>query len=390
VTAPTNRRADLDWLRVCAFGLLILYHVGMAYNSWDWHVKDPQGAAWLEPGMRFVNRWRMPLIFMVSGAAVLLALGRRGPGAFLRDRLRRVALPLVFGMLVIVPPQVYLERVQRGQFAGSFLDFLPQAFAGVYPEGNLSWHHLWFLAYVLILTVLMLPLLLWMRSRGGAARLDALSERVAARGAALWLLVLPLAAAQFWLGPITSNRNGLIGDWYGMASAALFLITGAFLFRHPALVHSLARQRWVALCAGIATYAVLQTLFFSGALGPMVANVWRLDYCLLASFNIFAWLFAITGFFARHMTRRPAALAYATEAVYPFYILHQTVIVIAAYHLASLDLPVAAKLGLATSATTLGTWLIYEGVVRRVDVLRVLFGLKPRTDRRTRPVLAER
>jgi peptidoglycan/LPS O-acetylase OafA/YrhL len=380
MTAPTDRRADIDWLRVCAFALLILFHAGMAYVSWDWHVKNPETAAWLEAGMRFVNRWRMPLIFVVSGAAIMLALGRRTPGAFLGDRLRRLALPLAFGMLVIVPPQVYLERLQRGQFNGSFLEFLPQAFAGVYPAGNMSWHHLWFLAYVLLLTVTLLPLFLWLRSPVGAARMDALSRRIATSSEALWLLALPLAAAQFWLAPITSNRNALIGDWYGLASAALFLIYGALLFRSPALLQALARQRWLALLVGVLAYAALQAFFFSGLIGPMSASVRRLDYCVLANLNIIAWLFAIIGFFTQHMTRRPAALAYATEAVYPFYILHQTVTVIVAYHLAAVDLPVALKFALTAGATLFGTWLIYEAVIRRVDLLRPLFGLKMRGD----------
>ena len=380
VASPSDRRADIDWLRVCAFGLLILYHAGMAYNSWAWHVKDPQHAEWLEAGMRFVNRWRMPLIFLVSGAAIMLALGRRTPGAFVRDRLQRLLLPLGFGMLVIVPPQVYLERRQRGQFDGSFLEFLPQAFTGTYPMGNLSWHHLWFLAYVLVLTLVLLPLFLWLRSPAGAARLDALCRRAASHGALPWLLVLPLAAAQLWLWPVTSNRNGLVGDWHGLAGAGLLLLYGALLFRSPALLQALARQRWMALLIGMGAYAALQAFFFSGLLGPMSGNVGRLDYCLLANVNVIAWLFAIVGFFVRHMTWRPAALAYATEAVYPFYILHQTVTVIAAWHLAPVDLPVAVKFVLTAGATFFGTWLIYEGIIRRIDLLRPLFGLKMRGD----------
>src|SRR5262245_12289406 len=148
-----SRRADLDWLRVLAFGLLILYHAGMAWSGWSWHVTSSDSIAWLREGMRFLNRWRMPLLFLVSGAAVMLALGSRPAGPFVRDRLRRLLLPLAFGMIVLVPPQVYLERLYRGQFDGSFLDWLPQAFHGVYPAGNLSWHHLWFLAYVLVLTL---------------------------------------------------------------------------------------------------------------------------------------------------------------------------------------------------------------------------------------------
>ena len=127
--AAPDRRADLDWLRVSAFGLLILYHAGMAWSGWSWHLTSSDSIDWLREGMRFLNRWRMPLIFVVSGAAIMLALGTRSPAAFARDRLRRLLVPLVFGMVVLVPTQVYLERLYRGQFHGSFLDWLPPAFA---------------------------------------------------------------------------------------------------------------------------------------------------------------------------------------------------------------------------------------------------------------------
>ncbi|TWT10088.1 acyltransferase family protein [Reyranella sp. CPCC 100927] len=387
-TSSADRRADIDWLRVGAFSLLILYHAGMAYTSWGWHVKDPQHALWLEAVMRFMNRWRMPLVFLVSGAAILLALGRRTPGAFVRDRLQRLLLPLAFGMLVIVPPQVYLERLQRGQFSGSFLEFLPQALTGVYPAGNMSWHHLWFLAYVLILTLVLLPVFLWMRSPAGAATLDRLSQRVAAQGGLLWLLVLPPTAIQVWLAPLSSNRNGLVGDWVGLASAALLLLYGALLLRGPLLLDLMARQRWLALAVGIVSYAALYIAFFSNPAWPSPALASRLDHILLENINGLAWLFAITGFVTRHLRTRPAGLAYATEAVYPFYILHQTVTVIVAYHLASADLPVSLKFVLTAGATFLGTWLIYEGIVRRIDFLRPLFGLKIRGAARSRRPLA--
>ena len=176
VSATTDRRADLDWLRVSAFALLILYHSGMAWSGWTWHLTSPDSIDWLREAMRFLNRWRMPLIFVVSGAAIMLALGTRSPAVFARDRVRRLLLPLAFGMVVLVPPQVYLERLYSGQFTGSFSQWLPQAFTGVYPAGNMSWHHLWFLAYVLVLTFVLLPYFLWARSararavagRGGA------------------------------------------------------------------------------------------------------------------------------------------------------------------------------------------------------------------------------
>jgi glucans biosynthesis protein C len=263
-----DRRPDLDWLRVLAFGLLIAYHAGMAWSGWSWHVTSTEDIDWLREAMRFVNRWRMPLIFVVSGAAVMLALGSRAPGTFALDRVKRLLVPLLFGMVVIVPPQIYLERLYRGQFTGSFLDWLPHAFeGGAYPNGNISWHHLWFLAYVLVLTFVLLPCFLWARSEKGRAALEK-AGHVTARLGLQWLMALPLAASILWLAPVSYNTNGLIGDWHGLVYYGALLLYGAFLFGSSELLTALNRQRWLSVVFGVATYGALHVIFFDGAVRP--------------------------------------------------------------------------------------------------------------------------
>ena len=377
MTSPTaDRRPDLDWLRVLAFALLIAYHAGMAWSGWSWHLEADRTLVPLREAMRFVNRWRMPLIFLVSGGAILLALGSRSAGAFARDRLRRLGLPLAFGMAVIVPPQVYLERRFRGQTTESFVGWLPQAFdGGVYPAGNVSWHHLWFLAYVLVLTFVLLPLFLWARTPGGRRRL-AIAAEVAARRRLYWLAVLPLAASLLWLAPLSYNINGLVGDWHGLATGGLLLLYGAFLYGSPVLLDAIARQRFLSLAVGVAAYAALYGLFFAGSVRPTIAVADRPVFALLSGLNTMAWLFTVAGFAHRHLTARPRFLQAATEAVYPFYILHQTVTVIAVYGLLTLGVAPWPGFFLAVLATFAGTAAIYVVLVRPFAPVRLLFGLR--------------
>ncbi len=382
-----SRRADLDWLRVLAFGLLIAYHAGMAWSGWTWHLTGIDSIDWLREGMRFVNRWRMPLIFLVSGAAIMLALGSRPPAAFARDRVKRLLVPLAFGMVAIVPPQIYLERLHRGEFTGSFLDWLPQAFqGGPYPGGNVSWHHLWFLAYVLVLSFVLLPCFLWARSRHGRAALDK-AGRVAARLGLHWLAVLPLAASILWLAPVSYNTNGLIGDWHGLVYYGALLFYGAFLFGSSDMLGALNRQRWLSFAVGVTAYGALHVGFFEGTVRPTNADADRPAFALLSAVNTMAWLFAITGFANRHLVARPPFLSEATEAVYPFYILHQTVTVIVVYWLLRIGTPPVAGFLLAVLATFVGTSAIYFGLVRPIGFIRPLFGLKV-VDRR--PIIVGR
>lgn len=372
----TTRRADLDWLRVIAFGLLILYHAGMAWSGWTWHVTSADSIDWLREAMRFLNRWRMPLLFLVSGAAIMLALGDRSSGGFVVDRLKRLLLPLAFGMLVIVPPQVYLERLYRGQFTGSLFDWLPQSFSGgAYPSGNLSWHHLWFLAYVLVLTLVLLPVFLWARSPTGRDAVER-AGLTAARFGLQWLMVLPLAASTLWLVPVSHNINGLVGDWNGLVSYGALLLYGAFIFGSTDLLNALQRQRLLSLAIGIAAYAALYAGFFQGTVRPVISPEVRPAFALLSAINTMAWLFAILGFAHRYLTARPAFLAEATEAVYPFYILHQTVTVIVVYWLLTLGVPPVLGFFAAIVATFVGTWAIYAGLVRPWRWVRPFFGMK--------------
>jgi surface polysaccharide O-acyltransferase-like enzyme len=373
--AFTARRADLDWLRVLAFGLLIFYHAGMAWSGWSWHVTSPDSLEGLREAMRFLNRWRMPLIFVVSGAAIMLALGDRTPRAFVRDRLKRLLLPLAFGMVVIVPPQVYLERLTSGQFSGSFLEWLPHAFDGVYPKGNMSWHHLWFVAYVLVLTLVLLPVFLWARTASGQATL-AIAGRTAARLGLHWLMILPLAASTLWLVPVSWNINGLVGDWNGLVSYGALLLYGAFLFGSSDLLRALQRQRLFSLAIGAAAYALLYVGYFEGTVRPTILPAARPLFALLSAINVMAWLFAIIGFAHRYLAQRPAFLSEATEAVYPFYLIHQTVTVVAVWGLLSIGAPPLAGFAVAVVATFAGTWLIYAGLVRPWRWVRPLFGMK--------------
>ena len=195
-----NRRPELDWLRVVAIAILHAFHVGMMFNTWPWHLKNAETLPVLEGPMELLHLVRMPLLMVIAGIATALALERRGAGACARDRVKRLLVPLLFGILVIVPPQIYVERVAAGAFTASYLAFYPTVLElEPYPEGgSLSWHHLWFVAYLFVYCALALPLFAWLATPGGKRLLAAL-ERAWARGY-LAALVLPLAIGRIALG----------------------------------------------------------------------------------------------------------------------------------------------------------------------------------------------
>ncbi|MBF5043337.1 acyltransferase [Aggregicoccus sp. 17bor-14] len=373
-TADT-RRPDLDWLRVFCIAVLLAYHVGMFFVTWDWHLKNPQLLPVLEPVMDVLHVVRMPLLMLVSGAGTAFALRRRSLGAFARDRVKRLGVPVLFGILAVVPPQIYVERVYKGQFHGSFLAFWPSVLRGqAYPAGNTSWHHLWFVAYLLTYCLLALPLFAWLGRAAGRAALARL-ERGLARPGALLLLFLPLAALRIALRRYPET-HALFDDPKLWSSYGYLFLVGHLLGRMPGLFDRLAAQRHLHLGA----FALLLAALLPEAEFPF-------PFEHLATWAM-AWsgMLAALGYARHHVRTARPWLQHAQGLAYPFYIWHQTVILVLAYGLLrwSPALGPWARFALLLAASGGVSWALSEAVAR-VPLLRPLFGLGP-ARRRPRPL----
>ena len=166
VPGMQNTRYDfLDWLRVIAILLLLFFHTGMLFVGWGWHITNAETIPALQLPMDLAHRLRMPLLFVIAGAGMWFALQRRSGKAFAGERTLRLLVPAIVGMFLIVPPQVFIERLATGDWHGGYLDFYAQRVLQFqpYPAGDFSWHHLWFIIYLYVYVLLLLPLMLWWR-----------------------------------------------------------------------------------------------------------------------------------------------------------------------------------------------------------------------------------
>jgi len=369
--ASATRRYDLDWLRVLAFALLILYHTGLIFVGWKFHLTSRVSNPVLELPMEFLNQWRMPLLFVISGVGVSFALARRTAGQFVGERLQRLLLPLLFGMLVVVVPQVYYERLSQGAAYTSLLDFYPHYFEGVYPKGNFTWNHLWFIAYLLPFSLLSLPVILLLRRPAAQAGLARLNRWVGRPGRVL-LLALPLIGLQLVLRPCWPDNRNLVADWFNFAFYLILFLYGALLGPLTGFWRAAERQRYLLLALGLAAFSFYYWAddYYYTLLGGAIKRA-------VQGLNCWCWILACVGFGRRYLNRSSSLLRHANEAVYPFYILHQTVLIALAYYVLPWPASNAAKFGLLSLGTFGGTLLLYL-VIQRFSVLRILFGLKPR------------
>ncbi len=375
-----GRRYDLDWIRIGAFGVLIVYHVGMYYVTWDWHVKSPHASAAIEPLMMLSSPWRMSMLFLISGVASRYLLERAAPDAFLRQRSLRLLVPLVFGMAVIVPPQSYLEVVEKLAYHGSYADFWRLYLSGYggFCRGTdclrmPTWNHLWFVAYLWVYT---LALYVVVRLAPSAMRaLQALAERhLAGAGLVLWPAAY-FVAIRLSLFAHFPSTHALGGDWYNHALYFPAFVAGFALARTHAPWRSCVQWRWHALGLTLLGWVFLCTYFGIYADDTAAPP----ESLLMAQRVVYAamqWvpIVAIAGFAYRHLRIDNAARRYLTTAIFPVYILHQTIIVVLAHRLQAAHLDSGIEALLLVVATLAGCLLGYEAV-RRVPWLRPLFGL---------------
>lgn len=388
-----TRRHDLDWVRVCAFGLLVLYHVGMYYVSWDWHVKSPAAGSAIEPLMFMTSPWRLSLLFLVSGAATAFMLDK-STHRFLRMRSWRLLVPLVFGMLVIVPPQAYYELLDSrypGGYHDGYLAFLGRYLAGdgtfCDDDGCLvvpTWNHLWFVLYLWVYTAV-LWLLLRLPAKVVAGIRTTVAMLLSGPGLLLWPALL-LILARIILVARFESTHALIGDWYNHAQYLPLFLLGFFLANAESVWQQIEKWRWVALSLAIASYGVIVWYFgYFNADAATPSLALKLLQRTAWGLNQWAGIVAILGFARRLAPGDSPALRYLTQAVFPVYILHQTVIIIASQYLKPFAIPPLLEGPLLIVLTFAACFGAYE-VIRRVGWLRPLFGLK-RTSR-ARPTAA--
>jgi hypothetical protein len=369
----------VDWLRIGAFALLVLYHVGMFYVPWGWHVKHEPTYPALEPLMRLSNPWRMSLLFVVSGLATGLMLDRPG---LARERSMRLLLPLLFGIAVIVPPQAWAQVREQFGYTGGYLEFLPLYFGAdkrfcrggeclILP----TWNHLWFLPYLWCYMMVLLAALRLLPRSALRRAADALGRLGGWR-----LLLLPLllfAAVRVLLYPRFGATYALVGDWAAHAAYGPMFAFGVLLARRRGLLERLEDLRWPALALALAGWAVLVVYPTLLPSWPAVAEAWRVPVRLAFAAAQWGGVVAAFGFARRHLNVDHRWRAPLTEAVFPLYLVHQTIVIVAAVALRPLALPAGLEAAVIVALTFGGGFAAWR-LARRVGWLRPWMGLSSR------------
>jgi peptidoglycan/LPS O-acetylase OafA/YrhL len=363
---------------VLAILMVFVYHSSRLFNIEDWNVKNPTWYPWVEVWNGFAMTWLLPLLFVISGASLFYAVGKgqggiEGAGKFIKDKALRLLVPVVVCDLTHASLQVYLRRLTHGEFSGSYFQYLPQYFTEDFVWGGM---HLWYLWLLFLFSVLLYPLLRWLRGRGQGV-LSRLGDLLAMPGA-VYALALPaiLLAVLFDYEntPRDAGWNYFVYLWLTLA--------GFLVVSNDRLQVSIQRLRWISLPVGLLLVGLflvlLQVLVVDRSMVPAYGTwLYALGWGLR---GLAAWclVLGILGLGRKHLGFSTPFLTYANEAVLPFYILHQTVILAVGYYVVQWAIPDLLKWLIVLLVSFLLIMLLYEFLVRRYNVMRFLFGMKPR------------
>jgi len=395
-----DRLYYLDWLRVLAILAVLFLHCGKIF---DYHttvvfntVRSPVLSAYREFGLL----WIMPLFFILSGAAVFLSLRSRGKGEFIKARIIRLLIPLVvIGTFIINPPYVYIERLFSGQAASGFIQWYPHFFDGIYGfGGNFAplgqGTHLWYLEFLFVYSLILLPL--FTRSKKlGTSFLSRLSIHFE-KPWALFFLFLPISAASAIFEIIGLGGVRVMGGWDPI-SYLLFFSYGYLIFSNTQIQETIRKYTTTFLVVSLLLTALYVDSHFgvtlkipgvtrhdllkNGAILPLNHSVW-IAVQAFRGLLAWCWIIGLLGLGRRFLNFNNKFLGYANEAVLPFYILHHTIIYIIGFFIIQWSSGVGTKFFMISIASFVAIMAIYEILVRRVSILRILFGMRTKKDSR--------
>ena len=364
----------LDWLRIGAFALLIIFHCTRFFDFFPWHVKNREQSEFVTQVFLFTTSWRMPLIFFVSGAGTYFAM-RSKREHFLTGRVKRLLVPYAFGILLLIPPQKYYEYLYYNEEAITFFEFLsvyPSQIANAQNGFNLTWfgllgYHIWYLPYLFVQTLLLIPIFKWM---GRTEK--ALSPRFN-----LWLLFIPVVTVNVLLRPLFPDYL----NWADFFHFLLFFWMGYwFVKNQKILIGKVLRSTKAMGVLAIGTSLV--QLYFALFTQYMIKWVDRPDFSAdylafvaVRHINAMSWVIFLLGLSIRYLNFNRSVLPKLNDSVLPVYVLHQTFIIVLGFFVVTWDIGMLPKFLIILILSSIAMYLTYM-VIKRIRVLRFLFGMR--------------
>jgi glucans biosynthesis protein C len=372
-TKQPERLYYLDWLRVLAFGLLFVFHSARFFDDFGWHVKNEEHSMLANIFVGFTHGWRMHLIFFISGVGTYFAIRSR-KGAFVRDRFTRLIVPYLFGVILLIPPQKFYEGLHQNWFNGRFSEFIfayPSGLMEHAPGASLEWTglfglHIWYLAFLFAMTLAYLPL---MKALAKPTILSNSLKVLSRKLIGLFVFVIPVIITEALLRP----RYGEYLSWADFFQYSMFFLVGYVFMIHENFRSLVRKYTYLLLVIAIISSGYTLAQMAQGIQGE--TGLIAIIYSTIQIISSYSWVLFFFGLSQRKLNFNNKYLNSLNTGVLPFYILHQTVIIMIGFYVVSLDLSMMSKFLIILTTSLISTILLYQ-LIRRVNALRFVFGMK--------------
>jgi len=383
MTSGHQRRYDLDGIRIFAMLVIFFFHCARFFDPYSWHLKNGETSIPAAVFIGFIDMWSMPLFFLISGVATCYGLKSRTGAQYLSERVKRLLVPMfTVGILFLLPPQYFFEIMTNRGFTGSFWESYGLYFGNIFVNnGPYSFYssfwsgHLWFIQQLFLVSLFTLPLLAYLKSDSGRDKIGGLAAKCDRVGG-IFLLVIPIAVISVCLQWIPQRQDH---GWPAFLNYAAFFLIGYILPMDKRFSESIRKSGWICMISGIIAFSVEGLLFVTSGYDPTRVQSLSWSYAcfqLAASIGALSWIVFFLSLAAKHLNRESKAITYGNEAVLPFYILHQTIILVVGWFIIQLKLSIPVKYVIIAAISFALIVGLYELLIKRVNGLRFLFGMR--------------
>ena len=364
----TVRLSELDWLRVILILAVFLHHVCMPFNGDNWHIMNNESSKLLDDVMVYFEQFRLPILFFISGVGSVILLSKITVKKFAQDKILRLFVPLLVGMLLVIPPQIYIENIND-----------LQSYWQEYPTLALKFetNHLWFIEYLLVFACFAIAINKFLNSQLGVSVVTRLAILAKVKGG-LFLLVSLLIMVKVFFSLMLPSDDNKIENLSSSMYYFFFFLTGMMFISNKTIWQAICEQRFYHLIILLLSTIAFYGYYYSPDLSEYMSlnvrwSIWWVVCCLVS----WSALLTILGYAQYYLTKTPKWLKLSNELIYPFYIFHQTVIVVLGFYIITWQTSIAIKIISLLVFSFVITSAICLLLIKPFNTCRFLFGLKP-------------
>jgi len=363
-----ERYSELDWLRVILIVAVFTHHVLMPFNGDGWHIVNADSSKILDDMMVFFEQIRLQTLFFIAGAGSLILLQKTNTTEFIASKFFRLFIPFLFGMILIIPPQDFFEHITK----------YDSIFAA-YQKTMLSFdtNHLWFIEFLIVFMLLAIPVNMGINTHFGASVIVSI-ERLAAKRHGLFAIATVLILLRGFFKFFDASEDHGITNLSVSTFFMFFFIAGMIFIKSRKIWLSLQHNRQTNLIWFIVSSLLFYAYYFPDFSPYLSLELRWMLWWMLCSLVSWSGLLTMLGYAIENCKKTPEWLKTANELIYPFYILHQTIIVGFAFYIVQWQAGIAIK-AISLLVSSLFATIAICFLIRQFIVFRLMFGLKRKT-----------